>query len=171
MADTVSPEVRARMMSANGRRDTKPELFVRRFIHARGFRFRLDVGSLPGRPDIVLRRWNAAIFVHGCYWHRHPGCRFATTPKSNVEFWTAKFDRNRERDQAAVAALLALGWRVAVVWECGLRGHDRLSTLEGLTSWLSGDDRYAELPAARSASPVGDSKGLPDSLSTPHRDR
>ena len=148
MADTVDPEVRTRMMRANARRDTQPELLVRRHLHARGFRFRLDVGSLPGRPDIVLRKWNAAIFVHGCYWHRHPGCRYATMPKSNVGFWTAKFDGNRERDRAAIAALLSLGWRVAVVWECGLRGHARQSTMESLTLWLRQGGSFTELPIA-----------------------
>ena len=136
MADTVSPEVRSRMMAGIRRRDTKPEWAVRRHLHARGFRYRLDVRKLPGSPDIVLSRHRAAIFVHGCYWHRHPGCRYATTPKSNAAFWKGKFDRNVERDAAAIGALEEAGWRVAVVWECGLR-RDRLAdSLDLLDAWI-----------------------------------
>lgn len=129
------------MMAANRRRDTKPEMRVRRRLHAEGFRFRLDVRSLPGSPDIVLRRYNAVIFVHGCFWHRHEGCKFAATPKSNVKFWQNKFTRNIERDQQATETLLGLGWRVAVVWECALSNTTEGRTMEDLTMWLSARHR------------------------------
>ncbi|UWR54703.1 DNA mismatch endonuclease Vsr [Phaeobacter inhibens] len=138
MADIVTPEVRSRMMAANRRRDTKPEMIVRRDLHRHGFRFRLDVRKLPGSPDIVLARHRAAIFVHGCYWHRHPGCKLATTPKTRVAFWEQKFTRNVERDRAAVVSLQELGWRVAIVWECALRKDLREASLFALREWLRG---------------------------------
>lgn len=146
MTDIVSPEVRSRMMAANRRRDTKPELAVRRYLHGEGFRYRLDVRKLPGSPDLVLARYRAAIFVHGCYWHRHEGCRFAYNPKSNVEFWTAKFERNVERDAEAVGRLLEMGWRVATVWECALRGHEPATVLVPLRKWILGKETRFELP-------------------------
>jgi len=101
--------------------NTKPELIVRRVLHAMGRRFRLHCRDLPGRPDIVLPRFRTAIFVHGCFWHRHPGCRGTTTPKTRTEFWVAKFEANVARDVAAQAALAAAGWKVAVIWECETR--------------------------------------------------
>ncbi|WP_366869499.1 DNA mismatch endonuclease Vsr [uncultured Roseobacter sp.] len=126
------------MMSANRRRDTKPEMIVRRDLHRHGFRFRLDVRKLPGSPDVVLARFRAAVFVHGCYWHRHPGCRFAATPKTRVAFWEEKFARNVERDRAAVVSLKELGWRVAIVWECALREGSREANLLTLRRWIRG---------------------------------
>lgn len=125
-------------MSANRRRDTKPEMIVRRDLHRHGFRFRLDVRKLPGSPDVVLGRFRAAVFVHGCYWHRHPGCRFATTPKTRAAFWEEKFARNVERDLAAVVSLKELGWRVAIVWECALREGSREANLLTLRKWIRG---------------------------------
>lgn len=101
-------------------RDTAPEVALRKALHAKGFRYRLNDRKLPGRPDIVFPRYRTVVFVHGCFWHRHPGCNIATTPKSNTDFWTAKFDRNVDRDRRAIAELEALGWRVAVAWECEL---------------------------------------------------
>lgn len=98
--------------------NTKPELIVRRVLHAMGRRFRLHRDDLPGRPDIVLPRYRIAIFVHGCFWHRHPGCRGTTTPKTRADFWNAKFDGNVARDRSAEMALQAAGWKVLVVWEC-----------------------------------------------------
>ncbi|WP_420566743.1 very short patch repair endonuclease [Thalassovita sp.] len=151
MADIVSPDVRSRMMSANKRRDTKPELLVRRYLHAQGFRFRLDVRKLPGRPDIVLARHHVAIFVHGCYWHRHRGCRFASIPKSNSEFWQEKFDRNVERDSRARDDLLEKGWRVAVVWECALAKNTLAANLSCLASWIHCGNTTIELPDADTA--------------------
>jgi DNA mismatch endonuclease (patch repair protein) len=109
------------MMASIRARDTKPELQVRRYLHARGFRFRLVHKDLPGKPDLVLPRWQTAIFVHGCFWHGHAGCRYATVPKTRTDFWKSKIAANAARDARSVDALLALGWRVIVVWECALR--------------------------------------------------
>lgn len=120
MADIVTPEVRSRMMSRIRGRNTRPEVVLRKTLHRRGFRFRLNAKKLPGSPDIVLPRWKTVLFVHGCYWHRHPGCRKATTPSSNVEFWAKKFRQNVERDARNIRDLQEAGWRVGVVWECAI---------------------------------------------------
>jgi len=116
------------MMSGIRGRDTKPEMAVRRFLHARGFRYRLHVRQLPGRPDIVLPRHRAVVFVHGCFWHAHQGCRFAYRPKSRVEFWAAKLDGNAMRDRLDQERLVELGWTIFVVWECEM-ASDRLENL------------------------------------------
>ncbi len=100
-------------------RDTQPELAVRRFLHARGFRYRLHDRRLPGRPDIVLPRYRVALFVHGCFWHRHAGCRLAATPSTNAAFWLAKLEGNVSRDARVHQELRQLSWRAVVVWECG----------------------------------------------------
>ena len=102
-------------MQAVRSRNTGPELAVRRFLHRAGYRFRLHMRSLPGSPDLVLNRYRTVMFVHGCFWHRHPGCRRTTTPKTRHSFWEAKFEANVKRDAAAVEALVTLGWRVVVV--------------------------------------------------------
>ena len=104
-------------------RDTKPEVCLRRALHARGFRYRLGRRDLPGSPDIVLPRWRAVVFVHGCFWHAH-GCRLSVMPKDNAVFWRAKLKRNAERDGESVRRLRAAGWRVLTVWECSVRGRD-----------------------------------------------
>jgi DNA mismatch endonuclease (patch repair protein) len=109
-------------MSSIRGKDTKPEILVRKGLHARGFRFRLQDRRLPGRPDLVLPRYGVAVMVNGCFWHGHQGCRYATRPKSNIEFWAEKISRNRHRDQVTEAHLEALGWKVITVWECELRG-------------------------------------------------
>lgn len=106
------------MMRAVGREDTAPELSVRRIAHKLGFRFRLNRKDLPGSPDLVFPKHRLCLFIHGCFWHRHRGCLKTTSPKSNAAFWMDKFAKNVERDTRQAAALRALGWRVAVVWEC-----------------------------------------------------
>jgi DNA mismatch endonuclease, patch repair protein len=115
-------------MSGIRSRDTKPEMAVRRFLHRAGLRFRLGGRGLPGRPDLVLPRWGTVVFVHGCFWHRHPGCRFAYNPKSRVEFWQKKFEENVARDRRTTAALKRLGWKPVVIWECHVdqQGLNRL---------------------------------------------
>jgi DNA mismatch endonuclease (patch repair protein) len=118
MPDIVSPETRSRMMSGIRGRDTKPELAVRQYLHGRGLRYRLHMRDLPGCPDIVLPRHRTAVFVHGCFWHRHEGCRFAYTPKSRQEFWLSKLEGNAARDIRDQQRLRDLGWNVEVVWEC-----------------------------------------------------
>lgn len=119
--DVVDAATRSRMMSGIRSRDTRPELTVRRYLHAHGFRYRLHARNLPGSPDLVLPKYRVAILVHGCFWHRHQGCRYATTPASNTERWQHKFDTNVKRDQRKEAQLRVAGWRVIVVWECELR--------------------------------------------------
>lgn len=106
------------MMSGIRGRDTKPELAVRRLVHALGYRFRLHRRDLPGSPDVVLPKHRKVIFVHGCFWHRHPGCRFAYNPKSRVDFWATKFAENVARDRRTHAELVRMGWQVLTVWEC-----------------------------------------------------
>lgn len=118
----LTPSQRSYCMSRIRGKNTKPEILVRKGLHAHGFRFRLQDRKLPGRPDIVLPKYGVVIMVNGCFWHGHKGCRYATVPKSNVEFWTAKIQRNRHRDQVTEAHLSALGWHVITVWECELRG-------------------------------------------------
>ncbi len=133
MADKLNTQQRHHCMSRIRGKDTKPELLVRKGLHERGFRFRLQDRNLPGRPDIVLPKYGVAIMVNGCFWHGHKGCRYATKPKSNVEFWETKIARNKHRDEVTAAHLEALGWTVIVVWECELRGKEtaeaRIQTL------------------------------------------
>ena len=124
MADKLTPSQRHRCMSRIRGKDTRPEVLVRRGLHARGFRFRLQDRKLPGKPDITLPRWGVAIMVNGCFWHGHKGCRYATKPQTNPEFWEAKIARNRHRDEVAEAHLEALGWTVITVWECELKGRE-----------------------------------------------
>ena len=121
MADIVSAAVRSRMMASIRAKDTKPEHEVRRGLFARGLRFRLHVAGLPGKPDLVFRRWEAVVFVDGCFWHRH-GCHLSKLPSTNTAFWDGKLDRNRSNDAKSETKLQALGWRVFRVWECSLRG-------------------------------------------------
>ena len=122
---------------------------LRRELHALGFRFRLHAKDLPGKPDLVLKKHNAAIFVQGCFWHRHPDCRLASTPASNSGFWAEKFARNAERDMQATAALRNKGWRVATVWECGLRRKDIAIVIEQTKHWLLSDTPQIELPRTK----------------------
>ncbi len=118
MADIVSREKRSQMMSGIRSKDTKPEKLVRSQLHRAGYRFRLHDKRLPGKPDIILPKYKTVIFVHGCFWHRHPGCKYAYIPKSRTDFWQKKFADNVERDINVKEKLEKLGWRVMVVWEC-----------------------------------------------------
>lgn len=129
MTDIVDRATRSRMMSAISGKNTLPERKVRSALHRQGFRFRLHDASLPGRPDVVLPKWRTVVVINGCFWHQHPGCRFATLPAHNRTFWRNKFRSNVERDRRAIAALRALGWRVFVVWECQIRRGRVLDTL------------------------------------------
>ena len=129
--DRMTKEQRSRCMSRIRGKDTKPEILVRKGLYARGFRFRLCDGRLPGRPDVVLPKWGVVVMVNGCFWHGHKGCRLATRPKSNEEFWRAKIERNIHRDEVTVAHLEALGWSVITVWECEL-GKDADSRIDRL---------------------------------------
>ena len=128
MSDSLSPAMRSERMGRVRGRDTKPEMIVRRLLHRMGYRYRLHAKDLPGQPDIVFRRRRRAIFVHGCFWHRHPDpdCRLARLPKSRLDFWLPKLKGNRERDVATVARLESMEWNVLLVWECELRDREQL---------------------------------------------
>ena len=133
MSDTLSQTQRSYNMSRIRGKNTKPEILVRKGLHARGFRFRLHNKKLPGSPDIVLPKYGVAIMVNGCFWHGHKGCRYATKPKTNIEFWEPKIARNKHKDEVTAAHLEALGWTGITIWECELRTSsqldDKLNTL------------------------------------------
>lgn len=124
--DIVDSHRRREIMSRIKGRDTRPELVVRQIAHGLGFRFRLHRKDLPGRPDLVFPRYRAVVFVHGCFWHRHEGCRYAYQPKSRVHFWTRKFRQNVARDHRNEVDLRSLGWRVLIIWECETRNQAAL---------------------------------------------
>lgn len=143
MADIVDRETRSRMMSGIRGSDTKPELMLRKALHARGLRYRLHDKNLPGRPDLVFPRYNAVVFVHGCFWHRHSGCRFATSPSTRADFWNNKFRQNVFRDQCNQSALKSQGWRVGIVWECATRRpKDNEGAAEKVATWLPQLDKF-----------------------------
>jgi DNA mismatch endonuclease, patch repair protein len=146
VADIVDKETRSRMMSGIRGKNTRPELLLRRGLHARGFRFRIHARDLPGKPDIVLPRWRAVVEVHGCFWHRHSGCAYATTPATRPDFWAAKFAQNVERDTRNMAALRSAGWRTATVWECGFRGVGGEELIDAVAAWLRSNREVVELP-------------------------
>lgn len=124
MTDIVAPRRRSELMAGIRARDTAPELSVRRIAHRMGLRFRLHRKDLPGRPDLVFSRHRLVVFVHGCFWHQHDGCRFAHVPKSRVAFWVDKFAKNVARDRRNIESLHDLGWRVGVIWECETGNED-----------------------------------------------
>lgn len=139
MVDTLTPAQRSERMSSIRSRNTKPEIALRKMLHRLGFRFRLHGRRLPGKPDIILPKYRAAIFVHGCFWHRHESCKIATMPKSNTAFWQEKFDRNVLRDRRVVEILSDSGWRVFIVWECEINTK---SKIEFKSQILADDIRY-----------------------------
>ena len=136
MADTLSPELRSERMSRVRDRDSKAEMIVRRLVYSLGYRYRLHITTLPGKPDIVLSRRRKIIFLHGCFWHRHKDCALARLPKSRLDFWIPKLERNRERDIEVMRVLKDQGWSVLVVWECEVSNKARLT--EKLTNFLEG---------------------------------
>jgi DNA mismatch endonuclease (patch repair protein) len=135
------------MMSGIRSQNTTPERLVRAGLHAAGFRFRCDSRIGRVRPDVVLPRWNAAIFVHGCFWHRHPGCNLAYHPKSRQRFWAEKFRQNLERDARQYALLQEAGWRVLVMWECVLRKESTSrEAIKAAADWIRSESSYGEIP-------------------------
>lgn len=136
MVDNLTPEQRRKNMMRIRGKDTRPERVVRKLLHALGFRFRLHVPALPGRPDIVLPRYKAVILVHGCFWHRHPGCRWAPSPAVHEDFWEEKFRRNLQRDREVAEQLEELGWRVHVVWSCQTRSSELQALEQSLLAFL-----------------------------------
>lgn len=145
MTDIVDQATRSRMMAGIKGKNTRPEMLVRQGLHRRGVRFRLHVAALPGHPDLCFKRYHAVVFVHGCYWHRHENCRFATTPTSRKDFWLSKFAANVERDKRALSGLRQMGWRVGVVWECSLRPSGLEQTMLAITDWLTSDRPFIEI--------------------------
>lgn len=133
------------MMAGIRGRNTSPEISLRKALYALGYRYRLHGAKLPGRPDIVLPKHRVVCFVHGCFWHQHPGCRFATSPKTRPAFWQAKFADNAERDRRNVVALLEQGWRVAVIWECALKAAGALEVASAVADWLKSAEPTLEL--------------------------
>ena len=135
MADTVSKEVRSRNMAAIKSNDTTPEVAVRKYLFSQGFRYRKSVKGMPGKPDIGLRKYNTCIFVNGCFWHKHEGCKYFVWPKSNTEFWKEKIESNIERDKRNYIKLEEDGWKVVVVWECEIK-NDFQNTMKGIIEQL-----------------------------------
>lgn len=138
MADIVDQNTRSRMMAGIKSRNTAPELILRRGLHGLGFRFRLHVATLPGKPDIVFPSRKAVVFIHGCFWHGH-SCHLFRWPSSRMEFWRKKIVRNREKDAENEMALIAVGWRILTVWECAIKGRTRLSLdemIQAAATWL-----------------------------------
>ena len=133
--DTLSAERRSANMSRIRSQGTAPELVVRRLVHSMGYRFRLHVATLPGKPDIVLPRWKCVIEVRGCFWHQHAGCSDSHIPKTRLEYWEPKLERNQKRDKRNIRELRKLGWRVCVVWECETKDTGKLS--KRLTHFLA----------------------------------
>lgn len=161
MADVKTPEERSRNMAAVKGKDTKPEMIVRKYLFSRGLRFRVQVRKLPGTPDIVLPKYKTAIFVNGCFWHGHEGCKYFRLPKSNVEFWKEKIERNIERDKESMQALFDLGWKVVRVWECELRNKaNREETLNKIYTSITSPDgscySFEETDVPMAAEPEAD---------------
>lgn len=157
MSDVVSPAARSAMMAGIKGKNTKPEMLVRKALFAAGYRFRLHRKDLPGNPDVVLPGRKVAIFVHGCFWHAHQGCKLAKLPATRPEFWRDKLGRNVARDAAAVSALRLQGWRVLVVWECFTRQQQDLPSIAAaISGWMAHGAKAGELaaPAVTGVVPV-----------------
>ena len=135
--DIMSKEQRRHCMSSIKGRNTKPELLVRKFLFSRGFRYRLNHSKLPGKPDIVLRKYRTCIFVNGCFWHKHEGCKYFVVPKTRTDFWLNKINRNQERDKEVKKQLSKMGWHSITIWECELKPSNKDKTLESLLDTLN----------------------------------
>ncbi|WP_246832506.1 MULTISPECIES: DNA mismatch endonuclease Vsr [Thioclava] len=149
MPEKRSPMSRSEMMAGIGPKDTKPEMIVRKGLHRLGFRFRLHSGHLVGKPDLVLPKYRAAIFVNGCFWHAHKGCSYFRLPKTRTEFWREKLAKNVERDQKIAQALIASGWRVLTVWECATKRFSLEDLFGEIAAWLRGQEISGEIPSRR----------------------
>lgn len=148
MADIVDSKTRSRMMSGIQGKNTKPEILVRKALSAKGYRYRLHCKDLPGTPDIVMPSRRIAIFVHGCFWHKHDGCRLAKMPLTRPEFWSEKLGANVARDLKAISILVNQEWRVLQVWECSTKSKKRLQTLpDALARWIDGAEPLGEISA------------------------
>lgn len=137
MSDHLTPDQRHKNMAAIRAKDTKPELIVRKYLWSHGFRYRLNHPRLPGKPDIVLRKYRTCIFVNGCFWHKHEGCKYFVIPKTRTEFWLNKVNRNQERDIEVKKKLASMGWHSITIWECELKPNKKDETLQSLVYTLS----------------------------------
>jgi DNA mismatch endonuclease (patch repair protein) len=137
MSDHLTPDQRHKNMAAIRAKDTKPELIVRKYLWSHGFRYRLNHPHLPGKPDIVLRKYRTCIFVNGCFWHKHEGCKYFVIPKTRTEFWLNKVNRNQERDIEVKKKLASMGWHSITIWECELKPNKKDETLQSLVYTLS----------------------------------
>ena len=156
LADVVSPAVRSKMMRNIKGKNTTPELIIRRGLHARGFRFRLHVSDVPGKPDLVLPRHRVVIFIHGCFWHSH-GCPLFKMPTTRPEFWRKKLSRNKARDLKVRSAVKDAGWRQLIIWECATKGKGRIETdtlLSGVAHWINGLETEGEITGGLTMGPV-----------------
>ena len=141
--DIVSQEKRSSMMSSIHSKNTKPEMRIRKALYSRGYRYRLHSSTILGKPDIVMRKYNAVIFIHGCFWHGHD-CKLFRLPKTRTEFWENKITANRERDSKVMSILQKDGWRIAVIWECAMRGKGKMDfedIMDSLTDWIESDSK------------------------------
>lgn len=150
MADIKSPAQRSRNMSAIHSVNTKPEIYLRKLLFAEGYRYRIASKNIPGHPDIFLRKYNTAVFVHGCFWHRHSGCKYAYTPKSNISFWQKKFENNTRRDLTVQSDLKQKGIKCLIVWECTVKSmkkdaHAKQHIIKQIKSFLASPDLFSEL--------------------------
>lgn len=151
MADIVSKKKRSEMMSGIQGKDTKPELKIRSALHKLGFRYKLYDKSLPGKPDLVFPKYNAVIFIHGCFWHLHK-CHLFKWPLTRPEFWRKKIIGNKKRDEINLHALKEMDWRILIVWECALKGKNKLdfgSTIKSISDWLKSSNQYAEITGTK----------------------
>lgn len=142
--DNRSKEARSRNMSNIPSENTKPEETVRKYLFSQGFRYRKNVSNLPGKPDIVLPKYKTVIFVNGCFWHAHEGCRWFVPPKTNKKFWENKFQYNRSRDEKNYLKLQTMGWKVVVIWECEIRHRDPQIALNNLIKQITGNVEHAQ---------------------------
>lgn len=147
MVDIVDVSTRSRMMAGIKGRNTKPEILIRKLLHKKGFRFRLHVKDLPGKPDIVLSKYKAVIFVNGCFWHGHKDCHLFKLPATRTEFWQEKITRNQANDSKSINLLLENNWKVGVVWECSIRGatKDHGRVINTISEWLRGESSFIEI--------------------------
>ena len=150
MADIVSTKDRSRMMAGIKGKNTKPEIMIRTALHSRGFRYRLHNFKLPGKPDILFPKYNAVIQINGCFWHKHD-CHLFKWPSSRQEFWHPKLVQNQEKDKENNKALRALGWRILIIWECALKGKEKIDfeeVIRKVTAWLMSDSEWMEIRGA-----------------------
>lgn len=150
MADTISPEQRSRNMSAIRSKNTRPEIYFRKLLFSEGYRYRLNSKQVPGHPDIYLKKYNTAVFVHGCFWHRHDGCKYAYTPKSRMEFWMKKFENNQRRDGKVTEELSSEHIKQLIIWECTIKQMNRnrekeKEILRRAELFLESEELYLEL--------------------------